>query len=373
LAGIYIHIPFCRRKCRYCDFYSTASGALMAPVLEALHRELATRAAEVAGPVRTLYFGGGTPTLYTPGQLQGLIETVRAHYDTDFEEVTVEANPDDLTDDYLAALRDTDADRLSLGVQSFYDHHLELFGRRHTGRQAEEAVRRAQGYGFANLTLDLIYGVPGMTDAEWAENLRRAIGLGVPHLSAYHLTIAPGTALGRWVARGRIAEVAEPVSARQYAMLEEMTAAAGYDHYEVSNFALPGYAARHNSRYWDGTPYIGVGPSAHSFDGATRRWNTADNKLYVERSAIGDWFETETLTPLDRFNETLMTGLRTATGVDLAALERAFGRQWSAYLLAAAQKHIATGLLVADGGRLRIPSAHFLVSDAVIADLFLTA
>lgn len=342
----------------------------MTPVLEALHRELAARAGEAAGPVRTLYFGGGTPTVYAPEQLQGLIETVKTHYDTDFEEITVEANPDDLTDDYLARLRATDAGRLSLGVQSFYDRHLELFGRRHTGRQAGEAVRRAQRAGFENLTIDLIYGIPGMTGAEWTDNLRRAIGLGVPHLSAYHLTLAPGTVLGRWAESGRIVAAPDQESERQYEILETMTAAAGYDHYEVSNFARPGHAARHNSRYWDGTPYIGIGPAAHSFDGAGRRWNTADNKLYVERSPHGDYFETETLAPADRFNETLMTGLRTAAGVDLTALERAFGPEWSARLRAAAAKHLSRGLLVTDGTRLRIPTAHFLVSDAVIADLF---
>jgi oxygen-independent coproporphyrinogen-3 oxidase len=371
LAGIYIHIPFCRQKCRYCDFYSTAVAAQKDPVLKALHRELALRRGEVGEPVRTLYFGGGTPSVCAPEELQGLIDRVKSLYDTDFEEVTVEANPDDLTDDWLAGLKETAVDRLSIGIQSFHDAHLQLFNRRHTGRQGVEAVERAQKHGFQNITIDLIYGIPGMTDAQWESNLHTAIGLGAEHLSAYHLTIEPRTVFGRRAAQGKLATVPDETSARQYEILERLTAAAGYDHYEVSNFARPSRRAIHNGNYWNGTPYLGIGPAAHSFDGkAVRRWNTADNRAYVEGLETGDYFETERLTEADRFNETLMTRLRTSDGASWNELERTFGPDRIAPLRTAARKYLATGLLVDDGERLRIPSARFLVSDAVIADLF---
>jgi oxygen-independent coproporphyrinogen-3 oxidase len=338
----------------------------------ALHRELELRRGEVREPVRTLYFGGGTPTIYTPEVLQGVIGRVKSLYDTDFEEITVEANPDDLTDEYLARLKETEIDRLSIGIQSFQDAHLQLFNRRHTGQQGCEAIERARRHGFENLTVDLIYGIPGQTEEEWESDLSRVIGLSVTHLSAYHLTIEPRTPLGRWAERGKIAAVSDGISRRHYEILERLTTAAGYEHYEISNFARPGYSSRHNSHYWDGTPYLGIGPAAHSFDGFTRRWNRSDIRHYLENLEFGDYFETEYLSPADRFNETLMTGLRTARGVSWKRLDEAFDPEKIEYLRAAAQKYLATGRLIDDGERLRIPTAHFLLSDGIIADLFIT-
>ncbi|MDR0954872.1 MAG: radical SAM family heme chaperone HemW [Rikenellaceae bacterium] len=371
MAGIYIHIPFCRTKCRYCDFYSVASPVLKEPILEALHRELALRRGEVREPVRTLYIGGGTPTIYSPGEIQGLIDRVVALYPTELDEITVEANPDDLTDTMLAQLRQTAVNRLSIGIQSFDDAALRLFNRRHTGQQGWEAVRRAQEYGFENLSIDLIYGIPGASDEQWESDLRQALALGVPHLSAYHLTLEPRTTLGRWAAQGKIAPVSEEVSERQYEILERLTGEAGYLHYEISNFARPGYRARHNSSYWDGTPYLGIGPAAHSFDGHVRRWNTADNRDYLNELSSGGYFEKEQLSILDRFNETLMTRLRTAEGLRWEELERAFPAEMIQALRRSAARYLASGLLVDEGGALRIPSAFFLRSDAVIADLFM--
>jgi oxygen-independent coproporphyrinogen-3 oxidase len=371
LAGIYIHIPFCRTKCRYCDFYSVASPTLKAPILEALHRELALRWGEVREPVRTLYIGGGTPTVYSPGEIQGLIDRVVSLYQTELDEITVEANPDDLSHKTLAELRQTAVNRLSIGIQSFDDAALRLFNRRHTGQQGYEAVRRAQEHGFENLSIDLIYGIPGASDEQWENDLRRAISLGVPHLSAYHLTLEPRTTLGRWLAQGKIAPVSEEVSERQYEILERLTGEAGYVHYEISNFARPGYRARHNSSYWDGVPYLGIGPAAHSFDGHVRRWNTADNRDYLTGLASGEYFEQERLSVIDRFNETLMTRLRTAEGLRWEELERAFPPEMTQSLRRAAARYLASGLLVNEGDTLRIPTAFFLRSDAVIADLFL--
>ncbi len=378
LSGIYIHIPFCRHKCRYCDFYSTASTARQPLLFEALHRELESRRGEISGPVRTLYFGGGTPSLCAPNVFQTLIDRVRSLYDADFEEITIEANPDDLADDYLTRLRQTDVDRLSIGIQSFHDAHLRFFNRRHTGREGHDAVRRAQEHGFENITVDLIYGFSGLTEAEWESDLLKVKELDVPHLSAYHLTIEPRTTLGRWAAAGRITPVSDEISQRHYEILERLTAEAGYDHYEVSNFARPGREAIHNSRYWDGTPYLGIGPAAHSFDGHTRRWNVSDIQRYI----AGFEHQTETLTAVDRFNETLLTGLRQARGVAWATLGRCSqaataaceqrpGGDFVAATRAAAAKYLATGLLIDDGTRLRIPTEHFLISDAIISDLFL--
>lgn len=373
MAGLYIHIPFCRQKCRYCDFYSIASDALAAPMLDSLGAELDARAGEFAGEtISTVYFGGGTPTVYSPQELQGLIDRARRRYRMDaLQEVTVEANPDDLTDEYLEALRDTEVNRLSIGVQSFVDSHLELFNRRHTGQQAVDAVLRAKKYGFENLTIDLIYGVPGMTEQQWESNLSRFIELDVPHLSAYHLGIEPRTVLGKWAEQGRITAVSEEVSQSHYDRLEQVASEAGYVHYEISNFARSGYEAVHNSNYWRGVPYLGIGPSAHSFLGDVRRWNTANNRNYIENAGTKNGFETEYLSPVDRLNEMLMTGLRTAVGVNLRQLSNTFGSDCVGALLENAQKHINRGLLTTDGQYLRIPTGCFLLSDSVISDLFL--
>lgn len=340
-------------------------------MLEALHRELELRRGEVTEPVRTLYIGGGTPTVYAPQELQSLIDRVKSCYPVEaLEEVTVEANPDDLTDDYLRALKESDVNRLSIGIQSFLDPHLQLFNRRHTGRQASDAVLRAKAHGFENTTADLIYGVPGMTGAEWEGNLRKFIELDIPHLSAYHLTIEPRTVFGKWAEQGRIAAVSEEISQRHYDILEKIMGEAGYAHYEISNFARPGYEAKHNGSYWDGTPYLGIGPAAHSFDGRARRWNTADNREYLDKLESGGYFGGEELSAADRFNETLMTGLRTARGVSWEFLERESGGERTARLRRDVRKFLDSGLLVDDGQWLRIPSVYFLRSDALIADLF---
>ncbi|MCD8185012.1 MAG: radical SAM family heme chaperone HemW, partial [Rikenellaceae bacterium] len=316
MAGIYIHIPFCRQKCRYCDFYSVASDGWLDPVREGLHRELIVRCDEIREPVQTVYLGGGTPTLYSPEQLQELIRTVRAYYPANrLQEITVEANPDDLTEEYLIRLQDTEINRLSIGVQSFENEHLTLFRRRHTGLEALEAIERARKRGFENLSVDLIYGVPGMTEEQWKNNLNRIGELRIPHLSAYHLTVEPRTVFGKWAEKGILQAVAEQTSESHYRILEHWAERTGFDHYEVSNLALPGYRARHNSGYWNGTPYLGIGPGAHSYDGRVRRWNRADIRTYLERMDAGDYFDSELLSEKDRFNEYLMTRLRTAEGI----------------------------------------------------------
>ncbi len=350
MAGIYVHIPFCRRRCGYCDFFSSTDTGLLNTVVEAIKEELRREHGFIEGPVRTLYFGGGTPSLCTPEQLQGIVETVREVFVCEFEEVTAEANPDDLAPAYLDALARTDIDRLSIGVQSFVGRDLQLMGRRHTANAATEAVRGAVQR-FENVTIDLIFGIPGMTGREWRANLETAISLGVQHISAYHLTLEEGTPFSK-----TLKPVDEAASEVQFRILHETLTAAGYEHYEVSNFALPGRRARHNAAYWQGEPYLGVGPGAHSYNGRARR-NFAGST--ADYAAGRGGYNIETLTPTDLRNELIMTRLRTAEGLPEEALAPE-----------AAAPFMARGLLVRTGGRYRIPPEKFLLSDIVIAGLF---
>ena len=321
--------------------------------------------------IRTVYFGGGTPSLCDPARLQGLADRAAALLDcSGVEEFTVEANPDDMTGEWLEALARTGANRLSVGVQSFDDDELRLMNRRHTGMQAVEAVRRAQAAGFANLTIDLIFGVPGFGGEVLRRNLDRALALGVQHISAYHLTIEKNTAFGRRLERGRFSEVDEQVSEREYLEVHRTLTGAGFEHYEVSNYALPGCRARHNAAYWSGDEYLGIGPAAHSFNGKSRRWAAASIDGYLPGAGTEAIYEQERLTERDRYNEYLMTRLRTAEGLELAAVETRFGKERAERLLRQAEPFMGIGELCFAAGRLAIPAEKFLVSDAVIGALF---
>lgn len=368
MAGIYFHIPFCKRICAYCDFYKTADLRRMDEVLTAMHRELEERQSYLGGtPVSTRYFGGGTPSLCTPGQIGSLLEHAARLFDcTRTTETTLEANPDDLDDGYLDGLRAAGVDRLSLGIQSFDDDCLRLMNRRHTAREAEEAVRAAQRAGFGNITVDLIFGVPGFGGDSLHRTLDRALRLDVQHISAYHLTVEPGTAFGRRAARGTFAPVEESVSEEEFLAVHETLTGAGFEHYEVSNYALPGFRARHNAAYWHGEKYLGIGPAAHSFDGRERRWNPSPATLY----AAGAPSESETLTDRDRYNEYVLTRLRTAEGIDLRETETRFGGERTANMLRKAAPLLETGLLRRTDSRIAVPAERFLVSDAAIEALF---
>ena len=290
MAGLYFHIPFCKRVCAYCDFYKSVDLRRMDPLLESMHRELDARREYLGGePVRTRYFGGGTPSLCAPEAVAGLLDHAATLFDcTAAEETTLEANPDDLTPAYLAALRRAGVNRLSVGIQSFDDACLKLMNRRHNAAQAVEAVRSAQREGYENITVDLIFGVPGFGNDTLRRSLDSALALGVQHISAYHLTVEPGTAFGRRAARGQFAPVDEATSETEYALVHETLTGAGFEHYEVSNFALPGFRARHNAAYWHGVKYLGIGPAAHSFDGRHgRRHRPAGGGKAVRQGARG--------------------------------------------------------------------------------------
>lgn len=370
MAGLYFHIPFCKRACAYCDFYKEIGTARMEPLVEALHRELEARRDYLRGdPVRTRYFGGGTPSLCPPGTIRALLDHAAGVFDcTSVEETTLEANPDDLSPAYLDALLEAGIDRLSVGVQSLDDACLRLMNRRHTAAQALEAIRAAQQAGFRNLTADLIFGVPGFGEESLRRSLDSLLALGVQHISAYHLTVEPGTAFGRRMARGLFSPVDERTSESEFALVHETLAAAGYEHYEVSNYALPGFRARHNAAYWSGARYLGIGPAAHSYDGAERHWNPSSVEAYI----AGAPSENETLSKRDRFNEYLLTRLRTADGIPLDELSRLFGSGRTERLLRAAQPSLAARTLIISGGRMAVPAERFLLSDAVIEALFET-
>lgn len=368
MAGLYFHIPFCKRICAYCDFYKSADLRRMDDVLAAMHDELERQCGYLGGePVRTRYFGGGTPSLCTPQQIGELLEHAAGLFDcTAVEETTLEANPDDLDQQYLDALRRWGVDRLSIGVQSFDDACLRAMNRRHTAAQAVEAVRAARRAGFDNIAVDVMFGVPGFGGDALRRSLDAVLELEAEHVSAYHLTIEPNTAFGRRAAQGKFAPVDERISEEEFMIVHRTLTAAGYEHYEVSNYALPGRRARHNAAYWQGVKYLGIGPAAHSYNGRERHWNAASVDRYLAGEAPG----CETLTDRDRFNEYVMTRLRTAEGIDLGEAGRLFGVRRLERLEEEAGRMVRTGALIAADARIAVPPERFLLSDAVIGALF---
>jgi oxygen-independent coproporphyrinogen-3 oxidase len=376
LKGIYIHIPFCKQLCAYCDFYSSISPEGKGDMVHALLHEMTLRRdylpASEQNPV-TLYFGGGTPSLLTPAELKRLLQEAQTVFEVNaFSEVTLEANPDDLSPAYLEALLALGINRLSIGMQSFNNTHLQWMRRRHTAAQAVESVKHAKEAGFVNLTIDLMYGFPALRPEEWAQTLRQALALDVPHISAYHLTIEPRTLFGKQAEKGLLQPLGEEESEQQFLLLHHTLTQAGYVHYEVSNFARPGYEAQHNSAYWQQQPYIGIGPSAHSFNGTSRQWNIANNKQYVAALTQGlPFFDSETLTPTMRYNEYILTGLRTAKGIEPAYIRQHFGEQCAGYFSQHIKPYLQTGKLQQQDERIYIPPLHFFVSDAIIEHLFI--
>lgn len=370
MPGIYFHIPFCKRICAYCDFYKSAELGRMDALLEAMHRELDARRDYLRGAsVTTRYFGGGTPSLCTPEAIRALLEHTSALHDCSaVTETTLEANPDDLTPAYLEGIRAAGIDRLSIGIQSLDDACLKLMNRRHTAAQAVEAVGNARKAGFDNITVDLIFGVPGFGGDALRRSMEGVLAMEAEHISAYHLTIEPNTAFGRRAARGAFSPVDETVSEEEFTQIHDLLTEAGYAHYEVSNYAKPGFRARHNAAYWQGETYLGIGPAAHSYDGQERHWNVSSVEEYLSGAAC----ENETLSDRDRFNEYLLTRLRTAEGIDTTEVSRLFGAKRAARLYSDGAEWLRTQTLKVDGSHLRIPPGRLLLSDAVIASFFET-
>ena len=373
MAGIYLHIPFCASRCSYCDFFSTLKlGESGARYVGAVLAEAAIRRAELRDePVRTVYLGGGTPSQLPANLMSRLIGGLRDVIDlSGVEEFTVEANPDDVTPEWCAAMVSLGVNRVSMGVQSLEDDILRLIGRRHTAQQAADAVRNLRAAGIGNVSIDLIYGLPGQTVASWTDTVDRAIAQRPQHLSAYGLTYEEGTRLWWQRERGEVAEVPEEQCLEMYRILVRKLKAAGFEHYEISNFALPGYYSRHNSSYWDDTPYLGLGAAAHSYDGRIRRANPCDLNVYISKIMAGELpCVIEEMTLWERYDERVMLGLRTARGVDAERLRSDFGQEAWRHFSCEAKPHIASGHMKQEGNQYTLTESGIMLSDSIIRDL----
>lgn len=372
MAGIYIHVPFCKTRCIYCDFYSTTRSEWKGRYIEALCKELEMRYTYLKGkPIETLYFGGGTPSQLDEKDFRKVFDTVRRVYGMEnCHEITLEANPDDLCPEYLQMLSELPFNRISMGIQTFDDTTLKLLKRRHNAAQAIRAVELCRAHGFRNISIDLIYGLPGETTERWEKDLQQAIALDVEHISAYHLIYEEGTPIYKMLQKHQVEEVDEDSSVRFFTLLIDRLHEAGYEHYEISNFCKPGMYSRHNTAYWKGIPYLGCGPSAHSFNAETREWNTASLERYIKSIEEGQRSsETEILDKVTRYNEYIMTSLRTMWGASLTYTEEAFGTELCQYCMKIAAPYLQSHKLEMQADRLRLTREGIFVSDGIISDL----
>lgn len=374
MAGIYLHIPFCRQACHYCDFhFSTYTGSMEA-MTTALLRELELRKDFLEGAlVHTIYFGGGTPSLLPLTELEKILKQVQRDFNLAADvELTLEANPDDLTVQSLAGWKQLGINRLSIGIQSFREQDLLYMNRAHTAVEALQAIDRARSAGFRDLTIDLIYGTPTMNDEDWELNLQTLAELELPHFSAYALTVEPRTALASMVSSGKSPSPDDEQASRQFLRLLEWAREHDYEHYEISNFARPGRYSRHNTAYWEGISYLGIGPSAHSYDGRIRSWNIRNNPQYI-RSVMDGTFsqESETLTDDQRYNEYILTRLRTQWGVELSKLDSLFGAAVTAHFNSMKKHFLAKGWLTETAEGVRLTDTGKLFADHIASELFL--
>ena len=369
MATLYLHIPFCKQICSYCDFYRVGALELLPKVSESLHRELDNRSTYLHDRrLTSIYFGGGTPSLLPPSEIESLINHAHKLFDcSEVREITIESNPDDLSNEYVTDLRHTSVNRVSLGIQSFDNEVLRFMNRRHTAEEAEQAVKRLRDIGIENISVDIIFGIAGFKSNHLDESLRRAIALDVEHISAYHLTIEERTRLGVLVRKGEYTPISDEQSELEFNKVHTTLCNAGYEHYEVSNFAKPQRRAQHNSSYWQGIEYLGIGPGAHSFSGDNRTWCISSAKEYAEGVFR---YDGEELTTIDHLNEYIMTSLRTSRGIDLRYIEQKFGNEYVATILSAAESWIEAKKLEHRDCHLAIPATHFLVSDAIIESFF---
>lgn len=372
MAGIYIHVPFCKTRCIYCDFYSTTRSDLQSRYVRAVGEELRQRKDYLKGEaVETVYLGGGTPSQLTEENFRSLFASIEETHGLEAaREITLEANPDDLTEEYAAMLHSLPFNRISIGIQTFDDDMLKFLNRRHDARQAVRAVEHCRKAGFSNIGIDLIYGLPGETDGRWTHDLRQAVNLDVEHISAYHLTYEEGTRIHRMLQARRISEVDEESSLRFFGALTDTLCTAGYEHYEISNFCKPGMYSRHNTSYWKGIPYLGCGPAAHSFNAETREWNVASLNEYIRSVEAGQRsHETEYPDKATRYNEYVMTTLRTAWGTPLEEVKRLFGTEFWRHCTDTAAPYLESGRLEIDDNRLRLTRTGIFISDGIISDL----
>ena len=372
MSGIYIHIPFCKQACHYCDFHFSTSMKKKDEMVLALAKEISIRKNEFENEiVETIYFGGGTPSVLTNEEINFLISEVYKNYKVaENPEITLEANPDDLSSERILALSKSPINRLSIGIQSFYENDLKMMNRAHNSAEAIKCLQEATQY-FDNISLDLIYGIPGMSDEMWKKNIETALSFGIPHISSYALTVEPKTALRKLIDTGKIAEPQDETASNHFMILVETLQKKGFIHYELSNFGKENYFSKNNSAYWLGKKYIGIGPSAHSYDGEKRGWNIANNSLYLKAIENNELpIENEILTVSDRYNEYIMTGLRTIWGVSLERIEKEFGKDYLDYLQKQSQKFLDDELLSIENNILKPTAKGKFLTDGIASDLF---
>lgn len=371
MAGIYLHIPFCRKRCHYCDFFKSTDLIQKARLVAGLKKELESRASELDSEIiNTIYLGGGTPSVLLIDEQRDLLNTIRQNYTvSDDAEITMEANPDDLSQAVLSALREIGYNRLSMGVQSFAEADLKLMNRRHGVMQAVQSVKWARNAGFKNISIDLIYGLPNQTLEEWERNVRIAVELDVQHISAYNLTYHEGTVFYDQLIMGILKELPDELSLQQFELLISILKEAGFEHYEISNFCKPGMYSQHNSSYWKNKKYLGIGPSAHSFDLYSRRWNVSSIGKYLQSIENNQSYsETEILTEQDRYNDYIITGLRTIWGISEAKIKAEFSEPYFIHFQKIRDKNLGSGHISFQSGIVCLSPEGLFISDRIIED-----
>jgi oxygen-independent coproporphyrinogen-3 oxidase len=374
MAGIYLHIPFCRQACHYCNFHFSTSLQFKDDFLKGILREIGLRKDYLQGEqVNTIYFGGGTPSLLGQQELEAIFSQIdKYHKINPAAEITFEANPDDVSGLKLAGWKSAGINRLSMGIQSFYEEDLTWMNRAHNAGQALDSIKSAQDAGFPNITIDLIYGSPGLSDDKWAHNVQQAIDLQIPHLSCYALTVEPETALDKMISKKKSNPVSYDDQARQFLLLMDWLEHAGFEHYEISNFAKAGMHSQHNSNYWSGATYLGLGPSAHSYNGISRQWNVANNIKYIKALGVNELpFEIENLTPANRQNEFVMVNLRKKDGINKTMFAGLFGHEALVQLAGSLTKYIRNGSIEESGDNYKLSREGKLFADGIAGDLFI--
>lgn len=371
MSSFYIHIPFCKQACHYCDFHFSTSMKKKDEMIQALAREIAMRKNEIDDDIETIYFGGGTPSVLQISDLKFLIDEVYKNYNVSEDvEITLEANPDDLTALQILKFSDSPINRLSIGIQSFFEDDLQMMNRAHNVVQAKECLQEATKY-FDNITIDLIYGIPEMSNEKWLKNIETALSFGIPHISAYALTVEPKTALKKLIEKGEIPKPKDETAENHFFILVEKLKQNGFIHYELSNFGKEGYSSKNNTSYWLGKKYIGIGPSAHSYNGTHRSWNVSNNLIYIKEIQNNRLpSEIEKLTVSDRYNEYVMTGLRTIWGISLDKIQSDFGQEYYDYLVKTSENLITKGLLEKNGQKITVTQKGKFLSDGLASELF---
>lgn len=375
MAGIYIHIPFCKKACHYCDFHFSTSPQYKDQMLNALRSEIILRKDYLdTEKIETIYFGGGTPSLMSADELQILIGQITDQFEVSSNaEITLEANPDDLNPQYVRGIKNTLINRFSIGVQSFFEEDLKWMNRAHTASEAQSAIKRVQDAGFENITADLIYGFPLLSNEKWEFNIQQLIEYLVPHISSYSITVEPKTALAAFINKGKQAIMDEGQSASQFLMLIDHLTESGFEHYEISNFAKPGMHSRHNSNYWDGVNYLGIGPSAHSFNGKSRQWNISNNSKYINEIELKKIpAETELLSTENKINEYIMTSLRTSKGMNLQSIKENFGSDYSNEIYNGLEPFLEKEWIIINEQLVTLTREGKLFADHIASELFLS-